>query len=113
MHIMYMYVTLKGRILNVARCLSANSPPTEGPLCNLGSHGARRGERVQKAGAIGGSAALSTREVAPRRYDDACRACRSHTGTVEGFEVCLRGRRRSRSQQSRMTAPSTAHATRC
>ena len=54
----------------------------------------RRGERVQKAGTIGGGAALSTRGAAPGRCDDACRTYRHHTSTVEGFEVCLRGRRR-------------------
>ena len=73
----------------------------------------RRGERVQKAGAIGGGAALSTRGAAPGRCDDACRTYRHYVSTVEGFAVCLRGRRPLASRQSRMTAPSTAHAKRC
>eukprot|EP00964_Phaeocystis_antarctica_P085256 scaffold53816_cov35-Phaeocystis_antarctica.AAC.1 len=92
---MHMYVTLKGRILIVAAaCPQTHVPPTA--LQPFGSrHGARRrGERVQKAGAIGGGAALSTRGAAPGRCDDACRTYRHHIITVSGFEVCLRGRRR-------------------
>ena len=94
--------------------LSANSPPTDRSATLARRHGARRrGERVQKAGAIGGGAALSTREATPRRCDDACRTYRHHISTVEGFEVCLRGRRPLASRRSRTTAPFTAHATRC
>ena len=75
--------------------LSAISPPTDRSATLTRAHGAcRRGERVQKAGAIGGGAALSTRGAAPGRCDDACRTYRHHISTVEGFEVCLRGRRR-------------------
>ena len=77
------------------RSLSANSRPADRSATLVRSHGARRGgERVHKAGAIGGGAALSTRDAAPERCDDACRAYRHHISTVEGFEVCLRGRRR-------------------
>ena len=90
-------------------------PRTDLPPTALQPWSARRprGERVQKAGATGGGATLSTRGATPERCDDACRAYRHHTGTVEGFELCLRGRRRLASPRSRMTAPSTAHATRC
>ena len=85
-----MYVTLRARILaQPVRKLTSRRP-----LCNLWLAGTerRRGERVQKAGAIGGGAALSTRGAAPGRCDDACRTYRHHIITVEGFEVCLRGR---------------------
>eukprot|EP00964_Phaeocystis_antarctica_P039273 scaffold22465_cov60-Phaeocystis_antarctica.AAC.3 len=75
------------------QCEHAGCPQTYShrPRANLGSlERDPCGERVQKAGATGGGAALSTRGAAPGRCDDACRACRSHTGTVDGFEVCLR-----------------------
>eukprot|EP00964_Phaeocystis_antarctica_P006096 scaffold3329_cov69-Phaeocystis_antarctica.AAC.1 len=86
-----MYVTL--RRVYCQACPQTHVPPTA--LQPGGSpHGARRrGERVQKAGAIGGGAALSTREAAPRRCDDACRTYRHHSSTVESCELCLRGRR--------------------
>eukprot|EP00964_Phaeocystis_antarctica_P040674 scaffold23263_cov78-Phaeocystis_antarctica.AAC.3 len=75
--------------------LSANSRPADRSATLARRHGARRrGERVQKAGAIGGGAALSTRGAAPGRCDDACRTYRHYVSTVEGFAVCLRGRRR-------------------
>ena len=106
---MYMYVALRARLL----CCAVRELASRRPLCNLGSARRRRGERVQKAGAIGGGAALSTRGAAPGRCDDACRTYRHHISTVEGFEVCLRGRRPLASRRSRTTAPSTAHATRC
>eukprot|EP00964_Phaeocystis_antarctica_P007697 scaffold4154_cov72-Phaeocystis_antarctica.AAC.1 len=74
--------------------LSVNSPPTDRSATLARSGARRRGERVQKAGAIGGGAALSTRGAAPGRCDDACKTYRHPTSTVEGCEVCLRGRRR-------------------
>eukprot|EP00964_Phaeocystis_antarctica_P161715 scaffold133975_cov81-Phaeocystis_antarctica.AAC.1 len=61
---MCMYVTLRAR----RHSLSANSRPADRSATFGSPHGARRrGERVQKAGAIGGSAALSTRGAAPGR----------------------------------------------
>eukprot|EP00964_Phaeocystis_antarctica_P038899 scaffold22247_cov73-Phaeocystis_antarctica.AAC.1 len=105
----YMYATLRERMLDEA-CPQTHVPPTA--LFGSPARSAR-GERVQKAGAIGGGAALSTRGAAPGRCDDACRTYRHHISTVEGFEVCLRGRRPLASRRSRTTAPFTAHATRC
>ena len=78
-------------LINPAACPPTRLPPT---ARQPWSARRRRGERVQKAGAIGGGAALSTREAAPGRCDDACRTYRHHISTVEGCEVCLRGRRR-------------------
>eukprot|EP00964_Phaeocystis_antarctica_P036929 scaffold21084_cov60-Phaeocystis_antarctica.AAC.2 len=88
---MCMYVTLGGRLLVVS--LSANSPPTDRSATLARTERAAAASECRRP-VRSAAARRSTREAAPRRCDYACRTYRHHSSTVEGCELCLRGRRR-------------------